>query len=327
MASASPQVRRVVVATHGHCFDGAASAALFTRLVKHVEPGPFEFHYRACGYGPGQNSLDPGWLDGDVNAVLDFRYTTAPQLTWYFDHHRTAFQTPGDREHFDANQASARRFHDETYGSCSKLIADVGRERFGFHDPVLDDLVRWADIIDSARFKSAEQAVMRAEPELRLMTVLEHQGDAGLLGRIVPMFASMPLGEVASSPEIVERWSHLGPLHEAFVDRVRSGAVTMGPVVYVDLTDQFTEVVGKFVTYALFPESAYSVMVSRARSKCKISVGYNPWSPIARTHDISAICTEYGGGGHAVVGAVSLPHDAVEDARKIGMTIANRLAQ
>ena len=323
-----PTARRVLVATHGHCFDGAASAALFSRLVQHVEPGPLEFAYRACGYGPGQNGLDPAWLDGQINAVLDFRYTTAPQLHWYFDHHRTAFPMPGDREHFEQHaRADGRRFHDETYGSCSKLIADVGRERFGFHDPLLDELVYWADIIDSARFKSAEQAVMRQEPELQLMSVLEHHGDVVLLQKLVPQLASVPLHEVATAAEIQERWAQLKPLHEAFVERVRARSVPIGPVVYVDLTDQLTEVVGKFVTYALFPESAYSVIVSRARTRSKISVGYNPWSKLPRIHDISAICAEYGGGGHAVVGAVSMPSNADEQVRAAALAIAQRLAK
>jgi hypothetical protein len=327
MTSGPPAIRRVVIATHGHCFDGAASAALFSRLLQHVEgPAALEFSYRACGYGPGQNSLDPSWLDGDINAVLDFRYTAAPKLTWYFDHHRTAFQTPEERQHFAAHAGEGRRFHDEHYGSCSKLIADVSRERFGLVDPTLEELVHWADIIDSARFASAEQAVMRAEPELRLMTVLEHHGDATMLARIVPLLGSRPLHEVASSPEVEERWQQLAPLHQAFVERVRTRSTSVGHVVYVDLTDQITEVVGKFVTYALFPDSAYSVIVSRARTKCKISVGYNPWCDTARTHDISAICAEHGGGGHVVVGAVSLPQAAVDQARTIAMSIAQRLA-
>jgi hypothetical protein len=318
--------RRVLVATHGHCFDGAASAALFTRLLQHLEPGPLEFVYRGCGYGPGQNAVDPGWLDGDINAVLDFRYTPAPQLHWYFDHHRTAFQDPGDREHFEQQAAEGRRFHDEHYGSCCKLIADVGRERFGFDEPLLHELVRWADIIDAARFESAEQAVMRREPELQLMSVLEHHGDAQFLQKLVPQLGTLPVGEVARAPEIQERWAQLSPLHEAFVERVRSRSVRIGQVVYVDLTDQPTEVVGKFVTYALFPDSAYSVIVSRGRTRCKISVGYNPWSPTPRTHDISAICAECGGGGHAVVGAVSLSNSADEQARTLALAIAQRLS-
>ncbi len=74
---------RVVVATHGHCFDGLCSAVMFTRLMRHLQPdAPLTFRYVACGYGPGQNGVEPKQLDGGVNAILDFRFSTAPQLTW-----------------------------------------------------------------------------------------------------------------------------------------------------------------------------------------------------------------------------------------------------
>jgi hypothetical protein len=317
--------RRAVVATHGHCFDGAASAAIFTRLLSHLEGDrSLSFAYRACGYGPSQSVVDSSWLDGDVNAVLDFRYTQSPRLAWYFDHHRTAFQGEGDLEHFRA-RAPGTGFHDASYGSCAKLVADVATARFGFHDPRLDELVRWADIIDSAGFESAEQAVARREPELQLMTVLEHDGDAACLQRLVPRLASLPVTEVAMLPEVRQRWEVLGRLQAAFVERVGRASVPMGRVVYVDLTDEVTEVVGKFVTYAQFPDSLYSVVASRARAKCKVSIGFNPWAKGERTHDISAICARYGGGGHAVVGAVSLPPDAVERTREVALEIAREL--
>lgn len=99
----------------------------------------------------------------------------------------------------------------------------------------------------------------------------------------------------------------------------------MGRVIYVDLTAQFIEVAGKFVTYALYPESTYSVLLSRSKSKCKISIGYNPWSPFPRRHNIAAICERYGGGGHPVVGAVSLAADEIEQARKLARSIAEEL--
>ena len=95
----------------------------------------------------------------------------------------------------------------------------------------------------------------------------------------------------------------------------------------VDLSDQLIEVAGKFVTYALYPESAYSVMLSRSKSKCKISIGYNPWSPVPRTHNIAAICERHGGGGHPVVGAISLPGRARSTRRKaLVRSIAEELA-
>lgn len=328
-----PAVPRVVVATHGHCFDGLCSAVMFTRLYrKRFDGDGATFVYHGAGYGPGQNGVDPKVLSGDVNAILDFRFSALPQIGWYFDHHVSAFVSADDRAYYEKRAADGdasgerRFFHDGGYSSATKLIADVGRERFGLDPAPSAELVRWADMIDSAAFPSAKMAVERAEPELRLMTVVEHLGDDAFLARMVPRLLEQPLAEVARSADVAQAYEPLGKAHEAFVKLVGERASVTGPVVLVDVSDHVIEVAGKFVTYALYPESAYSVILSRSKSKCKISIGYNPWSPLPRTHNIAAICERHGGGGHPVVGAISLPADRVEEARVLARTIVGELA-
>ncbi len=271
-------------------------------------------------------------LSGDVNAILDFRFSPLPQLDWYFDHHVSAFVTPEDRAAYDKRAregevAGERRyFHDGTYSSATKLIADLGRARFGLDAGVDPELLRWADMIDSAAFPSAKMAVERREPELQMMTVVEHHAGDAFLSKMVPRLLEQPLAEVARSADIAEAYEPLGRAHEAMIKLIEQRAKATGVVVLVDLTDQLIESAGKFVTYALFPESAYSVLVTRSKSKCKISIGYNPWSPVPRTHNIAAICERHGGGGHPVVGAISLPVDKLDEARALGRSIAEELA-
>jgi hypothetical protein len=327
--TSSPQV---VVVTHGHCFDGLCSAVMFTRLYRHLRSSDgASFYYHGAGYGPGQNGVEPRLLAGDVNAILDFRFSPAPKLDWYFDHHVSAFAAPGDREAYELGATKSedlgerRMFHDGTYTSATKLIADVGAARFGLDPAPTAELVRWADMIDSAAFPSATMPVERKEPELKLMTVVEHLGNDAFLTTMVPRLLERPLYEVARSEDVAQSYAPIGRAHEQFVKLVERTAQPMGSVVFVDLTEQLIEVAGKFVTYALYPESAYSVMLSRSKSKCKISVGYNPWSAVPRRHNIAAICERYGGGGHPVVGAVSLPADKVVEARALARSIAEEL--
>jgi hypothetical protein len=317
--------RLVVIATHGHCFDGASSAALFSRFLSLNQHPSTAFSYLACCYGPGSNGVNPELFKGSVNALLDFRYSQCDSITWYFDHHLTAFPAAGDFEHFRARPPKTA-FHDASYGSCTKLIADRLLEHFGFHEPSLDNLVYWANIIDSAGFSSAEEAVRRDLPALRLATVLERDGNQSLLQRVVPLIASRPLAEIAAEKSIDRRWKMLAKEQDAYLLRIRDRCQLLGSVVFADLTNEVSEIIVKFVTYALFPECCYSVIVSRGHSKCKISVGYNPWAPLPRRHDISALCARHGGGGHAVVGAVALPQDAVENARALALSIARELA-
>lgn len=317
---------RIVVATHGHCFDGMASAALFTHLVRALTPGGvFDLRYRSCGYGPGMSQIPEAWLDGDENAILDFRYTPSKRLTWYFDHHVTGFSSPEEQAAATDGPAGERVFFDPGYGSCTQLITDVARDRFGVTSPDLAELTRWADIIDAARFTSAESATARVEPALQLASVVEHHGDGGFLAEIVPKLLDRPLLDVALDPAIQEKWRPIAAAEAAFTARVQASATEMGRVVLVDLGDAPLDVAAKFIAYALFPRCMYSVTLIRTKQQCKVSVGYNPWCGAARLHDIASICRRYGGGGHPVVGAAAFPLSQLEKAREAARVIAAEL--
>jgi nanoRNase/pAp phosphatase (c-di-AMP/oligoRNAs hydrolase) len=83
----------------------------------------------------------------------------------------------------------------------------------------------------------------------------------------------------------------------------------------------------KFIPYYLFPDAVYSVSVSHSTFRSKVSVGSNPWAREPRTHDLAQICERYGGGGHAVVAAISLAPDALDDAGRIAKEIVRELNQ
>jgi nanoRNase/pAp phosphatase (c-di-AMP/oligoRNAs hydrolase) len=159
-----------------------------------------------------------------------------------------------------------------------------------------------------------------------MVAVIEHYGDDSFLSRYVPELLERPLSEVAARRDLAERYRPLGEKHERFVERVRNRAERRGRVVFVDLTDAVLESVGKFVTYALFPHSTYSVIIGVLKSGVKISVGYNPWSGQPLDTDISAICARWGGGGHPVVGGISFKSSELERAREAAQQIVDELA-
>jgi hypothetical protein len=311
--------RSVLVCTHGHCFDGLSSAALFTRLHRELGGRPAEYRYRSCGYGPGMAQIPARWLKADENAILDFRFTESPRLTWYFDHHKTAFGSDAERDRATARaQAPDRRwFWEPTYGSCAKLVSDVAEARFGLRLDERGELVAWADRIDAARFASAEEAMSVKEPAMRLAAVTEHHGDGAFLEAMVPRMLDRPLDEIARSPDVAERWAAIAAGRDAYAALVRDRGRVHGDVVLVDLGDRPLDAAAKFVTYALFPECTYSVAVIRSQNVIKVGVGYNPWAASARRHDVAAMCRREGGGGHPVVGAVSLGLHELDRARAI----------
>jgi hypothetical protein len=266
-------------------------------------------------------------LTGEINAVVDFRYSISDKLTWWFDHHISGLVGDAEREHF-AQDHSGRKFYDAGYGSCCKLIADTARARFGIDLSDLSGLIHWADIIDTARFDSAQMAVELREPALQLMSVVEvHGDDAFLAPRIESLAQGASIDDLAADVAVQSRFLPLLEQHRSTCEIVRQRATSTSGVVYFDLTGSGDDRYNKFIPYWLFPESRYCVAVTAGRSRVKISVGSNPWAPVPRTHNIAAICARYGGGGHQVVGAISLRVDEVDRARTIAAEIVAELSR
>ena len=94
----------------------------------------------------------------------------------------------------------------------------------------------------------------------------------------------------------------------------------------VDLTDTGIDGYNKFIPYYFYPETTYNVALTQSEFRTKISVGSNPWSPRPRLHNIAEICERYGGGGHAVVGGVTLRGDELPRARDTLAAIVKELA-
>jgi hypothetical protein len=315
---------QALIATHGHCFDGLCSAVVFTRLLRELQGPAVQFRYLACGYASTQPALD-GLLKGDVNAILDYRFAASERLDWYFDHHRTAFGSASDREFFDRERTRRPYHYDASYSSCTKLVRDVALSHHGLAMPELEPLTLWADKIDSAAFESAEAALDYSDPVMQLASVVEHHGDGQLLSRLVPRLLDTPIDEVARRGEHRELYRKIQKKKAAFAKRVRQSARTLDRVVLVDLSSSELESYSKFVTYALYPQAMYSVILGRFKNGARINVGYNPWSAQTLDRDLSVICGRYGGGGHPFVGGISFAAGDLSRALDVAQEIALEL--
>ncbi|HEY3027278.1 MAG TPA: hypothetical protein VGJ55_14100 [Pyrinomonadaceae bacterium] len=310
---------------HGHCFDGVASAATFTRFYKERIHTEAEVQYAGLLHRPG-NLFDVEMFDGEENAIVDFKYSPSEKLTWWFDHHQSAFLTPEDEAHFRAD-TSGKKFLDTTRKSCTEFIADVARSQFGFNDEPIKSLVHWAHVIDGALYESPAQCVELKEPALQLMQVIEADPDDRFIEQTIRDLTVRSLEEVATSEEVQRRFQPILQQHRETLAAIRRRASYADGVVQFDLVDEGYEGFNKFIPYYLFPETTYSVALTRGSQRTKISVGSNPWSPRPRTHNIATICERYGGGGHAVVGAVSLGPDEVEKGRAAMREIVAELSK
>ena len=283
---------------HGNCFDGVSSAAFFSKFyLSKINPNA-EIYYTPTMHRAG-NAFDSEQFDGDENAIVDFKYSPDKRLTWWFDHHQSAFLSAPDEANFKAD-TSGKKFLDTTSKSCCEFI-------------------------DGALYESPAQCVELRSSALKLMQVIEGEKDEKFVERIIKSLMEKSLDEILESSEIQAKLQPILDQHQNTVELIKRQATYSRGVVSFDIADEGIEGFNKFIPYYFYPETTYNVALTRGEKRTKISVGSNPWSPRPRTHNIAEICERYGGGGHAVVGAVSLKPEDIELGRKYMREIIEEL--
>ncbi len=308
---------------HNKCFDGASSASLFARFYRERIRAKAEFEFVGLVHRAGA-LFDESEFTGDENAIVDFKYSASPKITWWFDHHQSAFLTPEDAAQFEQQQSNTK-FYDPDFKSCTKLIATVAENRFGFRLEPVQELVNWADIIDGALYDSAEEAVTMGEPAMKLTMAIEATPDSGFVPRLIPLLANRPLAEIAEEPFVASLIPPLLERHQRSIDILRRYSHSADGTVFFDVTGYDLEGYNKFIPYYLHPECVYSVGLSRSSFRVKISVGSNPWTTAKNLANLASICERYGGGGHARVGAISFPPGEGRHAAAAAGEIVNEL--
>ena len=308
---------------HDHCFDGVASAATFLRFYREKVRKVDDVSLKGMAHRAGPLFGEDAFA-GDENAVVDFRFSADPRLTWWFDHHQSAFETPADQAAFRAD-TSGKKFWDPAAKSCTRFLARVAQERFGWNPEPLRELIDWAEVIDGALFPNPQMAVALTDPAMQLMLLIEATKDPELCPRLIRELSRRPLSDV-----LAESWvkAPLGPLlerHREVVKLVTSRIRLERGVASFDLADLGVDNVNKFIAYAADPATLYTVAVSRGPSRSKVSLGSNPWKQEERRHNLAQIAERYGGGGHPAVAAISFKPDDLEKARSTAATIAEEL--
>ena len=311
---------RVRLCFHDRCFDGTASAALFYRFYRERFDNNAQFSFTGMTHRAVQPWVD-GLFDGDENAIVDFKYSNSPKVTWWFDHHQSAFLTPADAENF-RKHPGPHMFYKPEYKSCTKLIATVAKEKFSFDTKPLDDLIYWGDIIDGAQYPTVQAAVEMKEPATQLALVIEAAPEDGLPAKIIPELAYRPLAEMVTLPMVA---SHLGPLlerHRKSIDIIRERSEAREGVINFDVSDIDLEGYNKFIPYLLHPTCIYSVSISASKVRAKVSLGTNPWNLANADANLASLAEKFGGGGHARVSAISFDPQDIARAREVAMQLA-----
>ncbi len=325
--SAGLQVR---VFYHDKCFDGACSASLFARFHRECVSSGASYEYHGLVHRAGA-LFNEAEFTGDENAIVDFKYSASPKITWWFDHHQSAFLTPQDHEHFLACQrnpvCAEHKFFDPNYTSCSSFLAFIGSTRFGFNTKPVAELIHWANIVDGALYASPEAAVEMAAPAMKLTLVIESTQDPEFVPKLIPLLTEMPLDEVLAQPFVAELLPPLLERHKQALELIRSRSEERDGTIFFDITDHPLEGFNKFIPYYLHPNATYSIGLSKSSFRTKVAVGSNPWTKAdpAKMVNLAQVCERYGGGGHARVGAISFSPDQEETARAAAAEIVAEL--
>ena len=321
---------RVRVFYHDKCFDGACSASLFTRFHRECVAKGADYEYHGLVHRAGA-LFDESEFTGDENAIVDFKYSASPKITWWFDHHLSAFLTPQDHQSFLDCQlepaCGGRKFFDPDYTSCTSFLAHIGSAQFGFDTAPVAELIHWANIVDGAQYESPESAVEMAAPAMKLTLIIESTQDPAFIPRLIPLLTEMPLAEVLSQPFVGELLPPLLERHKQAMELIRSRSEERDGTIFFDITDQPLEGFNKFIPYYLHPQATYSIGLSKSSFRTKVSVGSNPWTKAdpAKMVNLAKVCERYGGGGHARVGAISFPPDQGDKARVAAAEIVAEL--
>src|ERR1700730_12947447 len=147
---------------HSPCFDGIVSCVLTWDFLETCQDWSVE-EIHSVNYDSKAT-----WLSTSLSpksAVVDFLYH--PDAQFWADHHATTFLNEEVKSDFE-RRMSRWFVYDERSGSCSMLLWKHFANSFGYRNLRYENLVEWADRIDSARYTSVEEAIFGVNPALRI---------------------------------------------------------------------------------------------------------------------------------------------------------------
>lgn len=307
---------RITIVHHGQCFDGVSSSALLARFLRERHPDA-QFTYHGLTHQPGGSFVPEDVLDGEINAIVDFRYSVSRRLDWFFDHHQSGVNGRREMRSLVESQKikKGKRYYDPDYGSCCMLIADVLHRDHSYSDWHTAELIHWADKFDTADFKSAKEATSLELPAQKVARVLlGERGDAFCDLAIRALVEGQTLEDISELSSVRAVVDEAQRAQRRAMQLVEQHCEMRGDVVLADLRAEDLERYPRFLSYVVHPGARYAVGAIATDDAVKISVGFNPWGRGKREHNVAALCERFGGGGHPYVGGISIPLSRSEDA-------------
>jgi len=189
---------RVTVFYHDKCFDGASSAALFSRFYRERIRGDADFVFTGLVHRAGAHRRK-GNSTATRTPSSTFKYSSSPHITWWFDHHEALPLGPTPSS-FEEDQSN-RKFYDPI-SILHQFHPMVGSSqgRFGF-DPTFRSRSRALDrIIDAPLCRRPRPAVELKAPAMKLTMVTNPAPDHCFVPNFDPAAGHESLAEIPKKP-------------------------------------------------------------------------------------------------------------------------------
>jgi hypothetical protein len=301
---------------HFPCFDGIISGVVAILFLEKSRGWKFKT-IEPVNYG-----LKKTWLDTSLpqrSAVVDFLYH--PQAEFWADHHPTTFLTDEVKVDFEQRKGPCH-IYDKQSGSCASLLwRNMGES---FHaDRRLEEMVRWAEKIDSAAYDSVEEALSSAHPALILSKSLAIDADHQYCTFLITRLRSASLQETAQSEEVQKRLTKAQDLGSLGLERVRQTIQLEGDVAVFEANSEGA-LISRYSPYYFYPKAQYSIGVTHTKHSIVVTAMRNPWLDF-ESLNLGEFVKEFGGGGHQRVGSVVLGKEYCAEADTIVEKLLEKL--
>lgn len=296
-------------------FDGMVSAAVLATILREREREEPAVH--SINYDQRENWESFG--DGRRFAIVDFHFH--PRAEYWFDHHPTTFLTEELRRVY---KPSDRWLWDPASPSCPPLILGHAREHWSYAPPPrFEEMARWSNVIDAARYVNVEQALFGEEPALRIARALTVSPTPDWCDELVVAMTEHDLAAVASRADVEKAHQRASRNRDKALEQFPPTVLsTKDGVVHFDASSNQIRR-ERFAAFYHHPEASYLVGVIPTRAGFHVSAGENPWNPPQSGAHVGEIMERHGGGGHKTVGGANPP--SLADARRVAGLVAEEL--
>jgi len=298
-------------------FDGIASAAILADVLRD-RLGRTDVRWSGVNHDRRNDWF--GWgAEGGEFAVVDFFFH--PKAAYWFDHHPTTFV---NEEYRRLYEPSDRWRFDPTSPSCPPLILRHAEETWGYKTPPrFKELAEWSNVIDAARFESAEEALFGDAPALRIMRALTVAPHVDWSDDIVGHFYRSDLETTARNSEIEKRYQRACKNRDTALQQFDGTVLESrsGVLLYDASSDRVRR--ERFAAFYFYPEISYAVGLLPTRAGLHVTAAENPWNSPRGVVDVGALCEKYGGGGHRAVGGAN--PSTYSEGRRVAQEIADEL--